>query len=79
MKFQWFFEDYSRPDQKRSEYHGSDIAVLSFLVLSCLKFGNSVDSGNMNISDFTAKPFSQLIFEEKRKIVNDGKPILNDM
>ena len=43
IKFQGFFEDYTgRPDQKRSKYHGSDIAVFSFLVFSCLIFNNSV-------------------------------------
>ena len=61
MKFQGFFEDrICKPDQKRLENHVSDIALFSFLVLSCLTFGNGVDIDNMNVYDFTAENFSQL-------------------
>ena len=48
-----------------------------FQVLGCLTSG--VDIDNMNICDSTAKTFSQLIFEEKLKINNDGNPVLNNM
>ena len=55
MKFQEIFKDYTgKPDQKRSEYHISDAVVFSFLISSCLTFGNGVDIANMNICDFTA-------------------------
>ena len=66
MKFQGLFEDHTgNADQKRSEYHVSDIVVFSFQVLSCLTPSNGVDIENMNICDFTAEPFSRLIFKEK--------------
>ena len=66
MMFQGFFEDHAgKPDLKRSEYHLSDIVIFSFIALSCSTFGIGVSIDNMNICDFTAKPFSQLSFEEK--------------
>ena len=72
IKFHGFFEDH------RSEYCISDIAVF-FLVLCCLTSVNGVNLDNMDTRAFTAKPFSQFILEEKLKIINDGKPILNNI
>ena len=66
MKFQGFKKNHvSSRDQKRSEYRVLGTAIFFFQALSFLASG--VDFENMNIWDFTAKAFSQLIFEKKMK------------
>ena len=68
--FQGFFEDHTgRPDQKRSKYHLSDVVVFFFSILSCLTFGDGVDLDNVNICDFTPKPFSQLSLKKNEKLL----------
>ena len=76
MNFCFFFFVFleihpGKLDQKWSKYPISGIAVYFFLVLSCLILGDDADIEHTNVCDFTAKHFSQLIFEEKWKTVND--------